>query len=579
MRRLLPKYRKYRDDIIVHNRRLVILVLFCLISASCVLARLYYLQVMHHEQLAQRAWHNQNQTDSFPSMRGAIVDRNGEILAQDYVANELWFSPKRNHSHQETLPLLLTLIPSLKDDVEHAKKIMTRDHDYAPVLIKSNLDNQDIAIIKTNQVELKGLKINPYYRREYFHRPETGHIVGHLRETRSTASRNLAKSIYQRDALSGIEAFYNDQLAGVDGNRNFIVNAQQLTKGLIGQHPSTHGQRLQLTIDQRLQHKAYQLMADKKGAIVALNPNNGEILTLFSAPPAYTSTKDQPHSEFNRAIAGAYPLASTIKPYMALAGLNTEVISPEYQIYDQGWFEYGKDHHRFHDWRKEGHGIVDLHKAIVISSDVFFYKLALKLGIKRMIETLNTFGFGLLTGIDLPNEKPGLVGGPEWKKSHGKQWYAGDTIVAGIGQGSMLATPLQLVNAVAKMATHGHSYQPHLVKSTQDFSQPEININHPEHWDTINAAMRDVVAYGTGHKYIKDYHFSAAGKTGTAQVVSRHNAKIFGDEKKYKNHSLFIAYAPVESPKVALAIVVENEHSAVSLAFEYLEYFFELNPI
>lgn len=582
MKRLSSNYLRYKDNISVHNRRLGLLFVICILCCLTVITRLYNLQVINHDKLNNLAWHNQKITDSVPSIRGNITDRNGIVLAQDRTAYELWFKPTRGLNYTTTFNQITEISPELTDQLDKADIIIKRDHDFAPVLIAQDLSDDTVAKLSANKLKLSNIKIAPYYKREYFHQPETGHIIGKIRELRSTASRNLVKSIYERTPISGIELFYNETLAGHNGNRKIKVNAKQHTSGVIAQAPSQPGHNIQLSIDTRLQEKAHELFANHRGSVVAISPDNGEILTLYSSPPAYTDKNHHEKSDFNRAISGSYPLASTIKPYMGLAALASKVISPEYQIYDKGWLEYGKEHHRFHDWRKEGHGIVNLHKAIVISSDVFFYKLALKLKIKRMVAAMHKFSFGELTGIDLPNEKTGLIGTPAWKLAHGSHWYAGDTIVAGIGQGTMLATPLQLANGVAKIASRGQSWRPHLIKSGLDkipnFQQKTIQDYTPAQWQLIATAMQDVINHGTGQRFGKTHKFTAAGKTGTAQVVSRSNAKIFADDKKYHNHSLFIAFAPVKNPKVAFAIVVENEHLAIDIALKFVEYFFEVNP-
>ncbi|HLB57625.1 MAG TPA: penicillin-binding protein 2, partial [Gammaproteobacteria bacterium] len=367
------------------------------------------------------------------------------------------------------------------------------------------------------------------------------------------------------------------------------------------------GKNLYLTLDSRLQLAAEKALQGSRGAIVAIQPSTGEILAMVSEPnydpnlfvegisthdfQLLQQSPDRPL--YNRALRGLYPLASTIKPYMALEGLDSNVTTPTFTIFDPGWYQLPNSEHVFHDWRHHGHGTVNVTKAIISSCDTYFYDLAHKMGIKRIDNILNRFGFGELTGIDIVEELPGLVASPEWKRRVKKTaWYEGDTINSGIGQGSMQATPLQLAASISTIANRGQRFQPHLLLAEQEPGKSLENqahipldpvlLNNKHNWDIVIEAMQGVFTSpeGTGQLHFgKLEHYTVAGKSGTAQLYTQtiraeENDSQLNLAEHLRDHSLFIIFAPADKPQIAIAVVVENSKLAGGVARKLLDYYF-----
>ena len=368
------------------------------------------------------------------------------------------------------------------------------------------------------------------------------------------------------------------------------------------------GKNLYLTLDSRLQIAVEKSLQGHRGAVVVIQPGTGQVLALVSQPgydpnlfvegisnqdfQALQVSSDRPL--YNRALRGQYPLASAIKPFLAIEGLDSQVINPSYTIFDPGWFQLKNSEHIFHDWRRHGHGTVNLNKAIINSCDTYFYDLASRLGINRMDKILQAFGFGELTGIDLEEELPGIVASPAWKRRvKGLPWYEGDTIISGIGQGYMQATPLQMANAMGTIGMRGDHYTPYLLMGTQEpgkafIPQPptphsKIKLVNADYWDIIISALEGVVSSpeGTGRKLSKA-SYTVAAKTGTAQVYSFSKKHYDTEEdeedeedipEKLRDHHWLIAFAPVENPQIAIAVLVENSNAATAIAREILDYY------
>nr|NKB46567.1 penicillin-binding protein 2 [Legionellales bacterium] len=375
--------------------------------------------------------------------------------------------------------------------------------------------------------------------------------------------------------------------------------------------PAAAGLDLYLTIDGNLQLAVEKALGELRGAVVAIEPQTGDVLAMVSNPSydpnlfvsSLTSSmyqallKQKNRPLYNRAIRGQYPFASTIKPFLAVGALDHNIVNTSYEIRDPGWFQLPNTTHVYRDWKKTGHGWVDLHRAIVVSCDTYFYNLATLMGIKRLERILRSFGFGEQTGLDIAEESPGLVPNPTWKRAvKGESWYRGDTVVAGIGQGYLLTTPLQLAQGVASIAARGHHHRPHLIKYWEDVQGniiepdlpplPPIELSDPEIWDIVIKAMHGVIveAGGTGYRFGRDVLYSVAAKTGTAQVYSSYKYKHYDKRKAdipehLRDHTLFIAFAPVEDPQIALAVIVENSKLASNVAREVLDYFMGIEPV
>ncbi|OYV54159.1 MAG: penicillin-binding protein 2, partial [Legionella sp. 21-45-4] len=378
-------------------------------------------------------------------------------------------------------------------------------------------------------------------------------------------------------------------LHGHVGYQQIETDVSGRTLRILSKQPPVSGKKITLSIDSRLQSIATEALDNKPGALVAINPNNGEILALVSSPSydpnlfvnginqtdyqALSSAESRPL--FNRAVRGLYPPASPIKPFISLAGLEKGIITPDTKIYDPGWYRLPGVTHVYRDWKRGGHGIVNLKRAITVSCDTYFYQLGNKLGIQAIEDMLVQFGFGQLTHVDLYEEASGLVPNPNWKRrTKGLSWYPGDTLITSIGQGFMLSSPLQLASATASLSQHGRRFRPHLLKSEEDdrgdsiaykpLEEYPIQLRNNDYWEWVIAGMQNVITNneGTGYRFGRNAPYSVAGKTGTAQVFS-----LSQDEKKramrvpdaLRDHSWFIAFAPVENPEIAIAVIVEQD--------------------
>ena len=388
---------------------------------------------------------------------------------------------------------------------------------------------------------------------------------------------------------TGVEKSYENILHGTVGYQHEESNARGRVLRVLQRIPPKPGENLYLTIDMDLQMVAEQSMEGKRGALVAINPKTGEVLAMASVPGVnpnlfvngissvqYKDLQDDIDQPlFNRALTGQYPPGSTIKPFMALAGLEYKEVTSDTQVLCQGSYSLPGDTHRYRDWKRGGHGFTNVTSAIVHSCDVYFYQLAHDLGVDRIYKYLSYFGLGKKTGIDLPGELSGLLPSREWKRAARHEvWYPGETLISGIGQGYNLVTPLQLAEATAILANHGTILQPHIVHATQASSSSDIvpeapmpegkvPIAAPKNWDTVISAMKDVVntPTGTAYRVGRDAPYLIAGKTGTAQVFGvkqNERYKAQDVEERLRDHALFIAFAPVDDPEIAIAVVVEN---------------------
>ena len=422
----------------------------------------------------------------------------------------------------------------------------------------------------------------------------------HVNNTQYRATNFIGKA--------GIERFYEETLHGRIGYQQVETDASGRTLRILSKQVPHSGKQLYLTLDARLQHVAHDAMHDKQGAVVVMNAEHGDILAMVSAPSydpnlfvmgisqenyqRLTLAEDKPL--YNRAVRGLYPPASPVKPFIAIAGLDKGVITKDTKIYDPGWYKLPGVTHKYRDWnwKRGGHGVINLTRAITVSCDTYFYQLGNKIGISSIEDMLVQFGFGQLTHVDLYEEASGLVPSPHWKRqSKGLPWYPGDTLITSIGQGFMLASPLQLANATASLSQHGRRFRPHFLNNTYDdhdetvFFKPleeyPIQLKNNEYWDFVIDAMRAVITNneGTGHRFGRNAPYSVAAKTGTAQVFG-----LSQDDKKrdqqippaLRDHSLFIAFAPVENPEVAIAVVVEHDVVASQVARQVLDAYFDL---
>lgn len=579
------------------------------ILSTILLLRLSYLQLAQFDRFKTLSLKNQMSIIPKSPSRGLIRDRNGVIIADNMPIYALEIIPERVQDIHQTVAELQKLLPSISnEDVDNFHRTRLSRRSFMPVPFKLKLTQEEVAQFAVNQYRFPGVSIKTQLLRYYPYSELTAHVLGYVGRMNVQELNSVDQGNYRATHFigkSGIEKFYEPLLHGQVGYQQVETDVNGRIVRVIKEQQPVEGDTLTLTLDIHIQQAAYSAMQGKRGAVVLINIKNGEVLSMLSAPSFDSnqfvngiSIKDynrlaqsNDNPLFNRAIRGLYPPASTIKPFIALAGLNSKAITPTTKIYDQGWFTIPHSTHVYRDWNKRGHGMVDLAKAITVSCDTYFYQLSQKLGIITIEDMLLKFGFGKPTLVDLPEEAAGLVPNDRWKRQkQGHAWYSGDTVITAIGQGFLLSSPLQLANATAALGNQGQRYRPHLIKKTEEFVKPSINevipfeeypikINNEEDWNIINKAMQRVtnIPGGTGFRFGKSAHYTVAAKTGTAQV---HSGRQY-EKTKYENipenlrdHSLFIAFAPANNPEVAIAVVVENDYIAPNIARKVLDSYF-----
>ncbi len=585
-----------------------------LILLSLVLTlRLAYLQFSQYKLFATLSLKNQMSIVSISPSRGIICDRNGIVLAENLPVYVLEIIPERIKSIPETLKNLQTLLPAITaEDIKNFYRARKQNPAYFPIPFKLKLSEIDVATFASNQYQFPGVSIKAILMRHYPLGEITAHLLGYVARINIDELQNVDFTNYRATNFigkSGVEKYYEDTLHGTIGYQQVETDVSGRTLRVLSKQPPVSGKKLYLTVDTRLQQAGYAALQGKRGALVIISVKNGEILAMVSAPSfnpnlfvngistddykVLSDVLDRPL--YNRAVRGLYPPASTIKPFIALAGLNQGLATPRDHIYDPGWFRLPGVKHAYRDWKHTGHGLVDIKRAIMVSCDTYFYQLGNKMGINAIEPMLRQFGFGQLSGVDLFEEASGLVPTPQWKRMTKKlPWYPGDTLITSIGQGFMLATPLQLASATASLSLKGHRFRPHLLHHSVTDQTRELAYNPIEeyplrlksedHWALVHDAMHEVIVNnsGTGYRFGKDAPYPVAGKTGTAQVFS-----LSQDEKKrytdlpeaLRDHSLFIAFAPVESPEVAIAVIVEHDTAAAQVARQVLDKYFELKTL
>jgi penicillin-binding protein 2 len=580
---------------------------------ALVIARLVQLQVFDHELFAEKSQGNRVRIEAAAPIRGLILDRKGRVIAENLPAYQLELIPEQVDDLDDTLNRLVAINLISPDDIPRFIALSQSGQQFKPVTLKFRLTDEEIANFAIQRPRFAGVDFKPSLVRHYPHGGLFAHAVGYVGALDTGDVQRLDSARYagtSHTGKTGIESSFEDKLHGNAGFRHLITNARgrqvpantsELLDSLPMDEAPSPGSNIYLSLDLDLQQIAYDALEGRRGAVVALDPTNGEILALVSTPSfdpnlfavgmstnQYGDLRDDPDRPlFNRAVQGTYPPGSTIKPMLALAALETGATNLTRTSVCIGYFQLPGDEHRYRDWKPQGHGPVDLHDAIAQSCDVYFYTISGDLGIDNMHEYLTRFGLGSQTGIDMLGERPGLVPSREWKRNNfrdrdNKRWYHGETVIASIGQGFMLATPLQLTSATGTLAMRGSRYRPHLVTAIEDPLSGERELVLPEwlgdvaignevYWDNILGAMHDVMqgpkgtarAIGTGAPY------EMAGKSGTAQVVSIAQDEEYNEEdleERLRDHALFISFAPFDDPRIAVAVIVENGSSGSSVA-------------
>ena len=595
--------------------RIVLAVVIATILLGTVVTRLVQLQVRDYELFAEKSQGNRVRMEALPPTRGLIFDRRGRILAENLPAYQLELIPEQVPDLENTLARLAAL-DLIKDEVVPRFVELSRNGPrFKPVTLRFRLSDDEIARFAVQRPRFPGVDFQPRLVRHYPDGELTAHAIGYVGALSTADLQRLDVAAYAGTAHTGktaVEQFNETLLHGKVGFRQVVTNArgrqvpaetQDIASSLLEGDAPIPGSNLYLSLDLDLQRVANEALADKRGAIVAIDPNNGEILALVSAPsfdPNAFATgmspsqfnalqNDENRPLFNRAVTGKYPPGSTIKPMLSLAALVTGATNLTRRTVCIGYYSLPGSTHRYRDWKPEGHGEVDLHDAIAQSCDVYFYEISRDIGIDTMHTYLDQFGLGRKTGLDMNGEAQGLVPSRAWKRHAFRDseradqvWFPGETVIASIGQGYMEASPLQLASATAALAARGKRFTPHLVAAFEDpltgsrtlvapQRLPDVDIESEEFWDSVLTGMHDVMQSSTGTARAAglDAPYQMAGKSGTAQVFSVSQDEEYDEEEieeHLRDHALFISFAPFDAPLIAVAVVVENGSSGSRIA-------------
>lgn len=588
------------------NRRTLVISLLVLLFTIVLVTRLIYLQIFQHD--TYKTLSNNNQLELIPIKpdRGLIYDRNGVLLAENVPVFSLEITPNRVKDLDATIAGLQQFITISDDDIAGFHKLKKQHRAYEPVPLKLKLTDIERAKFAINQYRFPGVDVKARLIRHYPLGETLAHVLGYVGRINEKELQRVDPINYSATNFIGklgLERYYEKLLHGRVGYQRVEVDASGRIVRVLSRTSPVPGNDIYLTLDSDLMAAIFKALGTHRGAVVAIDPRDGSVLALASTPSfnpnlfvrgisrdefkAYHDSPEQPL--YNRAIRGQYPLASTIKPFLALQGLDSGEVSTSWRIRDPGYYRLPRSSHIYRDWKRGGHGWVDVRRAIKVSCDTYFYRLALQMGITQIDSILTRFGFGIPTKIDMKEELSGLVPSPAWKlSSKGEHWYPGDTLVSGIGQGFMLTTPLQLANATAALSMRGVRHRPHLLDkqvSPDNITIPykpspefPVVLKHESTWDTVIDAMRAVIteAGGTGYRFGRDAPYSVAAKTGTAQVYSSKFHEPFEDNdlpEKLRDHSLFIAFAPKDNPRIAVAVVVENSKLASEVARTTMDHY------
>jgi len=611
--------------------RLIAAAVVILLLTSVLVGRLYQLQVVEHQQFSDLSQGNRLRLEALPPTRGLIFDRNGVVLAENLPTWELIVIPEEIEDLEATLAALEALGLVAPDERAGLTELVRSRRGFERVNLR-NLNDEEAARFAVRRHHFPGVDIREGLVRHYPYGTAVAHALGYVARISPTDLERIERSEYAGSSnigKTGVERSYEEVLHGAVGYRQQVVNAQGRVlldpaasigsveasdpqTGLETRWP-TPGDNLVLALDIRLQLVAEEALEGVRGAAVAIDPATGDVLALASSPSfdlnrfptglsqadfrSLNTDRDKPL--FNRALAGSYPPGSVVKPFLGLAALEYGILDADHRAMCPGYFVLPGHSHRYRDWKRQGHGLMDLHQAIVESCDVYYYQLAVKLGIDAIDQFLSSFGFGAATGVDIIGETRGVVPSRDWKRRNFSRredqvWFPGETVITGIGQGFTLFTPLQLAHATATLAIRGTRFQPRLVIGTEDGvtgqvlmlepqAQPGIEIDD-EHWQRVHDAMIGVTeeVSGSARTVMRGAAYRVAGKTGTAQVFSLEQDQEYDAEtieEDLRDHGLFIAFAPVEAPSIAVAVVVENRgggsQTAAPVARRILDTYFE----
>ncbi len=592
----MTELRNVEADLARFRARLFIATLAVVVCFSLLAVRMVYLQVYRHEDLKEQAENNRTAIVPVVPNRGLILDRNGVVLASNYSAYTLELTPAKVAQLEATIDALSAVVEITPRDRKRFKKLQEESKNFESLPIRTRLTDEEVAKFAAQRYRFPGVEIKARLFRNYPYGEMASHVVGYIGRVNQAEKKAMedwpdeAQTNYKGTEYIGklgIEQSFETQLHGITGVDSVETSAGGRAVRKLASSPSTPGHTVQLSIDIKLQKLVEDLFGERRGALVAIDPKTGEVLAFVSKPTfdpnlfvegidvenwqSLNESLDKPL--LNRALRGTYPPGSTYKPFMALAALETGKRTPEQSIIDPGYYMFGN--HRFRDDKEGGHGTVNMYKSIVQSCDTYYYILANDMGVDGMHAALSKYGFGELTGIDIYGEVRGLLPSTEWKrraykKPEQQKWYAGETISLGIGQGYNHFSMLQLASATATLANNGVKMKPHLVKQVLDVltKAPTSTVHEkgqqvakPENIAVIHQAMAGVNIEGTSASSFKNAPYTSGGKTGTAQVIAikaneKYNAALVAERNR--DHALYMAFAPLDNPTIALALIVEN---------------------
>jgi penicillin-binding protein 2 len=583
----------------LYNARLSIIGVIVVTLIFALILRLAYLQVFAHRHYETLSQANRIKPIPIQPPRGLILDRNGVILAQNYPVYTLEIIPEQVDDMNTLLEELGQIVNLNEADLKNFRKQLRERPRFENLLLRSHLTEEEAARLAVKRTYFSGVELEARLRRHY---PLAGlgvHFLGYVGRINEQEQEQIDKAAYrgmEYIGKLGLEASYEKTLLGQVGFEKVETNAHGRSLRIVERIAPVAGKNLYLSIDAKLQALAEQALGKRRGAIIAMEPATGGILAFVSTPTydpnpfvqgidpnSYQGLLDDPDKPLiNRVLNGQYAPGSTIKAFLGLAALEQDGFNPDRPVVCPGWFSLPGSSHQFRDWKKGGHGAVTLHDAVVQSCDVYFYKLAVAMNIDGMKKFLAPFGFGKKTGVDLFNESEGILPSPEWKAARKQIWYPGETVITGIGQGSILVTPLQLADAMSGLANQGVRMKPQLVRAIVDAktqtrreTEPVVTTQIPlkdrHNLEIQIQNLTDVVHTNRGTAYGIGYNspYKIAGKTGTAQVKSVAQGQSYSEKatpERYRDHALFVSFAPVGDPKVAVSVIVENGGHGSSVA-------------
>ena len=570
------------------NKRLIACALLVLAISCTLIGRLYFLQVTEFDYNSTVSENNRVHVLPIPPERGLIYDRNGVLLADNQPSFNMTITRERAGDTAKVLDNVMSILHLPEEDRAVFTKAMKQArHPFDPSTLLYELTEEQIALLAVNQYRLPGIDVEAQFVRHYPQGDHFAHSVGYVGRINEKEAKQLDPTEYrgtQSIGKTGIERFYEHELHGQVGFEEVETNAQGRVMRVLRHHDAVAGRNIVLSLDIHLQEAAEEALGDRRGSIIAIDPKTGEVLAMVSKPSFdpnlfvtgisskdYSALRDSVDKPlFNRALRGLYAPGSTIKPEVAIAGLDSGVISASTRVFDPGYFQLPNVDHKYRNWNHSGDGWVDLNAAIMRSNDTYFYDLASKLGIDRMHDYMSMFGLGQKVSMDMFEESSGLMPSREWKRSTRRQaWFPGETVILGIGQGYMQVTPLQLAQATALIANKGVWNRPHLAKTidstppVDENPMPNIVLHDPKEWEQVNHAMQLVMhdPRGIARAAAQGVQYRIAGKSGTAQVVAIKQGERYDRLKtaeRNRDNALFVGFAPAEDPQIVISVMIEN---------------------